>query len=175
MTYFEDLSDYIHWGSRFYRPRTKSVGWLESGHEFPKTIPAEELLDSIWDCCKVSVAQSRGIHECDFCPSGTSYYVERNGQKLLLGSAEIRVFGKDGVIYASPTLVYHYVSVHHYRPPDEFVQALIEGPRPPSREYFERLNELGLEWNATSTPGVKPRGFKFERSADGQIERIELP
>jgi hypothetical protein len=57
----------------------------------------------------------------------------------MLGAAEIRVFAKDGVAYAAPTLVYHYVSVHHYKPPDEFVRALREGPLPSSPEYFERL------------------------------------
>ena len=138
MTYLKDLSDYTNWKSS-YRPKTKSVGWLDSGHEFPKATPREELLDLIWIYCR------------------------------------IRVFGKDGLIYAAPTLLYHYVSVHHYRPPDEFVRALNEGPRPPSQEYFERLQELGLRWNKTSAPNAKPPCVKFVRSPDGKIERIELP
>jgi hypothetical protein len=175
MAYFEDLSDYTYFRLEFYRPRTKNVGWLDSAHEFPKTTPTHELLDLIWDYCKISVAQSRGLHDCEYCTSGSSNYVIRNGQPLLLGTSEIRVFAKDGVIYAAPTLIYHYVFVHHYRPPDEFVRALREGPRPPNQEYFERLNELGLEWNNTSAPDVKPRRFRFARSQNGQIERIELP
>jgi hypothetical protein len=174
MAYFEDLSDYAHFRSE-YRRGTKNVGWLDSAHEFPKTVPTEELLDLIWQYCKLSVAQTRGIHECEMCASNTSHYVLRNGQPLLLGSAEIRVFAKDGFIYAAPTLIYHYVSVHHYRPPDEFVRALGEGPRPHSREYFERLEELGLKWNKTSAPEIKPRRFRFVRSQDGRIERIEMP
>jgi hypothetical protein len=111
MSYFKDLSDYSYFRSG-NRPTTKNVGRLDSAHEFPKTVPTEELLDLIWHYCKFSVAQTRGIHECEMCASNTSHYVLRNGQPLFLGSAEIRVFAEDGFIYAAPTLVYHYVSVH---------------------------------------------------------------
>jgi hypothetical protein len=96
MSYFEDLSDYTYF-SRVSCARTKNVGWLDSAHEFNNAAPTEELLDSIWDFCKVSVAQTRGIHECGWCPTGPSHYVERKGEKLMLGAAEIRVFAKDGV------------------------------------------------------------------------------
>jgi hypothetical protein len=71
--------------------------------------------------------------------------------------------------------VYHYVSVHHYKPPDEFVRALREGPLPSSPEYFERLKQLGLEWHNTSAPAVIPRRFKHVRLPDGRVERKELP
>jgi hypothetical protein len=175
MPYFDDLSDHTRLGSGGHRARTKNVGWLGSGHEYPKATPDDEILDLVWDYCAISVEQTRGIHDCQFCPPGTSYYVERNGEKLLLGSAEIRVFAKDGVIYAAPTLIYHYLFVHHYKPPDEFVRALTEGPKPPSKEYFERLDALGLEWNNTSAPVAKPRRFEFARTRDGRLERIELP
>jgi hypothetical protein len=55
-----------------------------------------------------------------------------------------------GHIYAAPTLIYHYVEAHHYKPPDEFLQALREGPRPPSQEYFAELAKLGVEWRKIS-------------------------
>jgi len=171
MTYFEDLADYSYHDSYFYRPHTKSVGWLDGGHDFPKTAPTEEELDLIWAYCKVSVAQMRGIHECNRCPSGTSYYVKWKDEPLLLGSSEIRVFGRNGIIYAAPTLIFHYVLVHQYKPPDEFLRALREGPRPPGQEYFGRLKALGLEWNATSAPSAKPVRFKTVRLPNGQWKR----
>ena len=55
------------------------------------------------------------------------------------------MFSESGVIYAAPTLIYHYVEVHEYKPPDEFIRALSEGRGPLSREYFSRLEELELE------------------------------
>ena len=51
--------------------------------------------------------------------------VFRQGQENSLGSAEIRVKGKDGKVYAAPTLIYHYVAAHDYDPPKEFVEALL--------------------------------------------------
>ncbi len=68
---------------------------------------------------------------------------------LKLGSAEIRVFGNGGKIYAAPNLIYHYVTVHGYKTPDEFVSALKEGPLPGSKEYFDRLHSLGLRCSKT--------------------------
>src|SRR5262249_15003835 len=62
---------------------------------------------------------------------------------LQLGSAEILVFGKGGKIYAAPNMIYHYVTVHHYKPPDEFLQALKDGPCPPEPEYLKRLEAVG--------------------------------
>ena len=61
------------------------------------------------------------------------------GCALPLGNAEIIVFGQRGKIYVAPNMIYHYVTAHHYKPPDEFVQALRDGPCPPEHEYIERL------------------------------------
>jgi len=72
-----------------------------------------------------------------------------SAQRLYLGSAEIRIFGKRGKIYAAPNLLFHYITAHHYKPPDEFLSALQAGPIPPDPEYFDRLNALGLEWLRT--------------------------
>jgi hypothetical protein len=168
MTYFEDLSDYVY---GYPRPSAKNVGWLDATHEFPKSDPTEEELDLVWAYCKVSIKQTRGLHSCELCPPTTSNYVRRNGEPLLLGSAEIRVFGRDGIIYAAPNLIYHYFSVHHYKPPDEFLRALSEGPSPPSLEYFDRLRELGLEWNPTSAPTTKPVTFRRVRLPSGEWKR----
>jgi len=148
MAFFPDLSEYTYANGLFGYPGTKTVGWLAQGHEFPTAIPDEGDLDLLWRYCSISVALMRGGHDCEFCPVGSARLVERNGEKRLLGVAEIRVISSSGQIYAAPTLVYHYVAVHHYKPPDEFLQALREGPRPPNQEYFDVLSKLNLEWSA---------------------------
>ena len=157
--YFEDLSDYAYGRNFFYRPKTKNVGWLERGHPYRQAPASEHLLKVLWQYCSVSAAQTRGIHVCDLCSDPDSYVASRNGKKLLLGSSEIRVFGVDRTIYAAPTLIYHYVSVHQYSPPDEFVQALNSALGPPNQAYFDRLRELDLEWRETSSPSGP--AFKF--------------
>lgn len=168
MTYIEDLSKYTYARSEDYRPVTKAVGWLSRDQKFETALPTDELLDLIWQYCKVWVGQMRGSHACEFCPSGLSSAhdfnslrealrradsfrrVERNGDVLMLGSAEIRVFGRAGLIYAAPNMIYHSVSVHHYNPPDEFLDALRSGPRPPSPDYFSRLEKLDLGFKIVS-------------------------
>src|SRR5262249_29965642 len=112
MSYFKDLSDYSYHESAF-RPGTRNVGWLGAGHEFEKAEPTEEVLDRLWNFCRISISLSRGFHQCEFCSTSPSFQGERNGETLLLGAAEIRVFSKHGDIYAAPTLIYHYVKVHH--------------------------------------------------------------
>lgn len=163
MTYFADLSEYTYGGSQFARRGTRNVGWLGRGHRFPTKQPSDEILDLLWGFCSISVALARGGHNCELCPSGTANFPERNGQKLFLGAAEIRVLSEDGRIYAAPNLIYHYVLVHRYQPPDEFTEALCTGPRPPQPEYFEQLEKLGLKWKATAT------GEGLRRPGDSRV------
>jgi hypothetical protein len=173
MAYLKDLSNYSHvpdnrsatttlgWFSRegesgISRPSVKNIGRLARGHEFGIQITSEEILSLICDYCAIFVNPMRGVHECSFCPDDKKLgpvtlqefkYAERSGRRILLGSAEIRVFAASGDIYAAPTLIYHYVSVHHYSPPSEFVEAMRSRPRPSTPEYFRLLRELGLEYN----------------------------
>jgi hypothetical protein len=74
-----------------------------------------------------------------------SVLARRHGQERIIGSAEIRVFGPNGAIYAAPTLIYHYVAEHHYKPPAEFVHAALTSPRPPSDEYRALLERHEIE------------------------------
>jgi hypothetical protein len=145
MAYFKDLSVYVYGGSETPWPLENNVGWLGPGHSFPTATPAEPLLDLVWKFCKVRVNRMRGIHPCHLCsvdytriPPCESHFFERNGEKLLLGSAEIRSFSNRGAIFAAPNLIYHYISAHHYQPPEEFLESIAEGPCPPDPEYFAR-------------------------------------
>ena len=168
MAYLEDLSEYTYARSEGYRPVTKAVGWLGRGHEFEIAPPSEELLD-LWQYWKVGVEQMRGHHTCEFCPSaisaahdlpslmaalkqdGLGHRATRKGEQLVLGSAEIRVFGEAELIYAAPNLIYHYVLLHQYKPPKDFVRAMKEGPKPADSDYFKRLTVLKLDWRVFST------------------------
>ena len=52
-------------------------------------------------------------------------FTPRDGVQISLGSAEIRVPGKFGVEYASPTLIYRYINDHSYPPAKEFIGAVM--------------------------------------------------
>ena len=69
-------------------------------------------------------------------------------------------------IYAAPNLIYHYVAVHHYSPPEEFVEAVLHGPNPPSEQYFDRLKEVKLSWSVTPD-GSGMRNFRDLLTQDG--------
>jgi hypothetical protein len=154
MTFYEDLSTYTYHDSAFYRPGTNNVGWLGLGHEFERAELPNELLNIVWTFCRKSFAQTRGIHQCEFCNDDSSY-AERDGERLLLGTSEIRVFSPTQEIYAAPTLIYHYMKSHFYKPPDQFIAAIKQGPSPESPEYLARLKELSLKWNNTFAPRAK--------------------
>jgi hypothetical protein len=157
MAYFQDLTRYVYHGSEFYRPETVNIGWLERNERFDEQRPGDDVLDLLWSFCKVSIARMRGIHECGLDSCEDSYIAARDSERLILGSAEIRVFGEDGMIYAAPTLIYHYVLAHRYKPPAQFLLALSRGPKPPSESYFDKLKTHGLTWTKTNVP---PEGLR---------------
>src|SRR5262249_55470525 len=131
-----------------------------------------DMLDLLWGFCLSPPIRSRGCHDCDLCATPQTIHASRNGVTLLLGTSEIIVFARESdtsvlgrrlgeaesgglfffcgsrfpfSIFVAPTLIYHYVEIHHYKPPDDFVRALREGPRPPDQEYFDLVNTLSSE------------------------------
>jgi hypothetical protein len=148
MAYFKDLSDYDY---LFTSTDTKTIGWLAKGHDFERAAPTEELLERLWAFCGVSVLPTRGRHHCEFCPiESASVIIERGDKALIVGDAEIRAFALDGISYAAPTLIYHYVQHHSYRPPQQFIDAM-KNTAPPDPDYIAHLEARGLAWTQTST------------------------
>jgi hypothetical protein len=143
MAYFKDLSSYCY-SPRYVLPGLKNVGWLEQGHDYDRASPSDDVLSLLWEFCKFPVAQYRGLHVCDLCQSCAPTMASRSGMQLVLGGGEIRVFSDADTIYAAPNMIYHYVEVHGYKPPDEFVRALRSRYQPGTEEYVEKLKNIGL-------------------------------
>jgi hypothetical protein len=140
--YYPDLSLYQYVQSN-EDPPSLNVGWLDGTHDYPKGEPSEPFLDRLWIFCCASMQHMLGIHECELCPEGAfDRCAQRGDEELWLGSAEIRVFSREGAAYAAPNLIYHYVVDHNYCPPDEFVQAVLEGPLPDSPEYLASAEQF---------------------------------
>jgi hypothetical protein len=124
--YYPDLTPYCYGSEEHYiDPDVLNIGWLDVSHPFPKKKAPESFLDALFERCLDRVCQTRGHHRCPFCRA-PSFGVEasRKGARTTLGSAEIRVKGKEGKTYAAPDLIYHYVAEHDYAPPEEFVDAV---------------------------------------------------
>jgi hypothetical protein len=165
MTYFPDLSPYVHTSSSRGVP-TRNVGWLDASESFPVAEPSKELLERLWQFCLVSVCPTRGIDECPLCDDELAI-CKRNGMQRVFGTAEIRVFDLTGqAAFAAPNLIYHFVEKHHYSPPPEFLEALEAGPQPASDEYRELLRKSGVRWSVSKGDDV---AFRFVKRDDGEV------
>lgn len=117
----------LHWED-IIRP----VGWIE-GH-----VPTRGKTP--WECIRrlrahpVVSDTTVGVHGCSVCPPLESF--EALTEELLRpgrGSRFPRVsrghwlLRVDRIVYMCPAMLPHYVVVHGYRPPDEFVQAVLTG------------------------------------------------
>jgi len=136
MTYYKDLTPYEY----FVKDEKATVpvlniGWLSSNELFETGITSREFRVNLFQFCSPEnrVLLARGFHICEFC---SSKYVEddQNQWDALKGNGEIRIQGHS-IIYAAPALIYHYVVEHNYKPPQEFIDAVLDGPQPGSVEY----------------------------------------
>lgn len=124
-----------------------AAGWLSADHPFdqgPIGDPSHQELfcDRLFAACRSNiVAKMRGYHICEFCgeevvrdqthPSGWRVpdirVEERSGLKVWVGNGEVRVTEPSGIRWTAPTLIYHYVVAHGYRPPHGFVEGVLSG------------------------------------------------
>lgn len=44
-------------------------------------------------------------------------------------------------MYAAPSLIIHYILQHGYKPPQEFIDAVMESEEADSDEYYQRVLE----------------------------------
>jgi len=130
--YYEDLSpcDYFDesWTSVF------AVGWLEPPHDFPRgPVPdafvsrLEELQAEDWDYWGF-----KGGQWCGFCGVAESY----SFRNLFIPT--------DGKVLVAPEGIIHYIRVHEYKPPEVFINAVLDCPPQDSLEFFEEVARSGI-------------------------------
>ncbi|GGS24981.1 hypothetical protein GCM10010252_75100 [Streptomyces aureoverticillatus] len=132
MTYYKDLSPYEYTsGSVPDGVTALNIGWLEEGHEHLKGSVPDDFTQGL--ARLVSSARQmkmRGWHRCRIShDSDREQYpitVEVSGKEISLGAAEIRVVSSSGEWLIAPDLIFHYVIDHSYRPPTEFIEAVVK-------------------------------------------------
>jgi hypothetical protein len=77
-----------------------------------------------------------GFHPCLLGTCLWRWWVRRRFG-FVAGNGEIIVPGRGGKVYRAPTLIAHYVREHRYKPPKEFVEAVLALYR-----------STGLDWEA---------------------------
>lgn len=137
--YYKDLTKYEYTTSE----DSLNIGWLEKGHLSDKGDVPEEFVEKLWKHLRYPVRVCRGFHVCDFCenPERGVPIAEFKGKRREVGYYEIRVWGKAGSVYAAPSLIFHYILQHGYKPPQEFIDAVMESEEADSDEYYKKVLE----------------------------------
>jgi hypothetical protein len=68
-------------------------------------------------------------------------YCSEWGTEVGMGNGEIWVV-KGETLYIAPYLIIHYIEEHNYQPPEEFIDAVINGFRPDSPGYEMKLGKI---------------------------------
>jgi hypothetical protein len=132
--YFPDLSPYQYSISNSLSD-VLNVGWLDRSAPFLKGDVPKDLVHMLKHWFGVArVNQMRGIHECNLCrekqwpllPLHENPSIRVLDRTFFLGNWEMWIPAFDGRVFASPGLVIHYVEVHGYQPPEEFVAAVLD-------------------------------------------------
>ena len=151
MTFYQDLTPYEYFARN--EPNgliSLNIGWLGYFQPFATGETSQEFKTRLFEFSqdKYVIHVARGFHVCEFCKVSDGEWFRlqqsRYGDKayrMSVGNGEIRILGKS-VVYAAPTLIYHYVTEHQYRPPDEFIEAVLTSPPPESNEYRALLQKF---------------------------------
>ena len=115
MTFFEDLTTYSYNSQNTPEPGVLNVGWLGEGHDFSADRVSDEFIAALKELCLRPILLHRGVHPCEFCTDSVT------------GNGQIRVLHSNGNWYSAPTLVHHYVVEHQYLPPQDFIDAVLNG------------------------------------------------
>jgi len=126
--YFRDLTPY-EYGREDPRPDVLNIGWLSREHAFEWGEAESEFVLALRRLVASPVNLYRGMHLCEFCPEPPVVLSARGHRTIdpppdITGNGEVRVPGR-GVTYVAPVLIAHYVEVHSYVPPREFVDAVL--------------------------------------------------
>lgn len=132
MTHFDDLTECNYFGDA-YASSLRAVGWLTIDSPFVTGpmdldvfVKIKELLQDAWQ-----PMVTLGVHYCEFCQFESP-----------CGSVNLFVPNGD-IIFVCPELIVHYIAAHHYRPPDQFISAVINCPMTSTMEYKKLLLKSG--------------------------------
>jgi len=130
MTYFPDGSPYSY-VAEAQKDVAFNIGWLDKDVAYQTGDVPAEFVGRLRDICRSGVNRTRGLHQCNLCPpdQATTWVepttIRGSAADYVVGGAEIRVLSRDGTVYASPDMIIHYVESHGYRPPEEFIEAVL--------------------------------------------------
>ncbi len=186
MAYFEDLSIFSY-DNRNHEESTYNVGWLEGGKDFPKGDVPQNFIENLWEYIKYPIYQYRGFHY-DEILQGDKYQlaVKYEGYTVRLGFTDFRVYDSvNDRFYASPSTILYYIIKHKYLPPACFIDAVMNSPKPNSKEYCEAITKITSkpienQWGSNKCDFCGSKnlemgfGHNGSRDKNRKLELIEL-
>lgn len=174
MSYQKDLS--IHQYSPCPYGPVLAVGWLDKDHPFTVGEVPLSVFDRIDELLKTReniVSRMRGIHILNIKkpPLKETDFLKRYGNppSFPLATGEFH-FLKDGVYYAAPVMVYEYMRVYGYRPPVEFLDAVLFGEIITENQHFELLRQRDIDNGIIES---SPEGQKMKQYLTQAEQLIE--
>ncbi|MGX4583181.1 ankyrin repeat domain-containing protein [Paenibacillus chitinolyticus] len=136
--YYKDLTYY----SLHHFENAQNIGWINGVNDYNKGSVSSHFIENLRLYTIKPFNEIRGNMNCSLCSDNS---LDANGFTTL-GLSEIRVISKDGKNkYASPSMIIHSITEHHYCPPEDFIRAVIDGPKPGSNEYQEYERRYNIE------------------------------
>lgn len=134
MAQYDDLTKYCYCNRQ--ENNTVNIGWIENS-PFRQGDVTQDFILNLWEYIKFPIYLARGIYRNIYLDNRIDSFIACFEEyQILLGTAEIRVINSEKtVIYAAPNLILHYILNHNYLPPEEFIEAVINGAKPNSEEY----------------------------------------
>jgi hypothetical protein len=128
----------------------RAVGWLSKDHPFPTGTVSPEFLAALRSHLRAAwqPVYLMGPHFCEFCPKPKPREGRVGGSRNLWIPAV-------SVVYVAPELVAHYVEAHGYRPPDEFISAVLACPEQDTPAFHQLLGRFP-RWGESVEPGAAP-------------------
>lgn len=131
MSFFPDM------GTRAFvvgGDHVRAVGWLHRDHPYTKGAVPPAFLTRLNEFISrfshtgdlFCFPGCGGLHTCECCKAfsgGDNYGVPR-----------------ENLLFVFPEMIVHYIEKHGYKPPDEFLAAVLASPYPDTEE-FENLTE----------------------------------
>ncbi len=123
---YDDLTTYIY-NPNWAKEGALNVGWL--GSTVPDTQkPDEPFLEELSIFCCNPVHLMRGFHVCEICGlnpmSDSDPFFQKTGKYL--GNGEIWIDEACSSCFVSPTMIFHYIADHHYKPPQRYIEAVLK-------------------------------------------------
>ncbi len=136
--YIADLSQQTYHGCS--GPDLCSIGWLDGTHLYPMGMVPFQFLAAL----RLHVRTAwqplfyMGPHECELCL--------REMHNGYMASSNLWRPGP-ALLYIAPGMIVHYIQAHHYRPPDEFIEAVLNCPPQGSPAFMQAMQPYLHYWD----------------------------